>query len=235
MINWNKDEWSTVKLLLDELEYDYEIDWKRNLTVRFSNVKVVDENNGKQVDFIDSIWLEFLFADDGRSYNLRFYRNNVYNSKPGFVHPHVNGTSFCTGSYSYGVSLVRDLLYFKDYVGRYNRGEEYSTVPNAESAQVNEDALNEALVPTFFLDLTEGYPVVSSLELKEDINNFVTFPELRNPRTFNWKGVEYKQYSIGVRLSHINLDKYFNYGKFYQSYHNATSTVSDANTVSEMA
>lgn len=235
MINWRKDDWDEVKLLLDELDYDYEVDWKGDLIVRFENVKVINERNGSQVDHIDSIWLEFLFENDGQSYNLRFYRNNVYASNPEFVHPHVNRGSFCTGDYRYGLSLPRDLLYFKDYVARYNRGEEYATVPQSAPMQVDEQRLNEAIVPTFFLDLSVGYPVAESLELVGDINDFVANSKLSNPRTFKWKGKDYAQYSIGTRITHINLNDYFDYGKFYQSYYNATSTVSNADTVSEVA
>jgi len=66
MINWTKDSWEDVKMVLDELEYDYVCDFEGNLILHFENFEIVDENTKKVVDTVDQIWSPLLFPSTVR-------------------------------------------------------------------------------------------------------------------------------------------------------------------------
>lgn len=232
MINWTKDSWEDVKMVLDELDYDYQADFEGNLILHFENFDIVDENTKKVVDTVDHIWLKFEFANSG--YVLRWYRNDIYNSNTNYVHPHVNGSNHCTGDYIRGVSLCRDLLYYSNYIKRYNSGNGYTSIPDSGKLKVDEDSLNKQLIPTFYMDMTQGCPVLGKVEFEGDLNTVVKQNELKSPKTFFWKNAQYKQYSKGFRIEHLDLKKYFDYAKFFKRYSDAIGTVSDANTVPEV-
>ena len=65
------------------------------------------------------------------------------------------------------------------------------------------------------------------------IEKFITTKPLSSPRTFYWKNKAHTQYSKGYRIEHINLKQYFDYAKFFERYSDFTSTVSDANSLSQ--
>jgi len=231
MINWVKDTWEEVKFTLDALELDYEIDFEGNLLVCFSDFNIVDERSKEVVDHVDKIWLKFAFAMNGRSYDLQFYRVDVYSTKPRYTHPHVSeGGNHCTGDYIRAVSLCRDLLYYKSYVTHYNKGDQYTNLPE-QSVKIDKEELNKRLIPTFYMDISKGYPCVSNVEFEGGLEEFITTKELPYPKIFHWKSQVYKQYSKGFKVEHIDLKKYFDYAKFYQRYSDSTCTVSNADTV----
>lgn len=232
MINWTKDKWEDVKMVLDELEYDYQCDFEGNLILHFENFDIIDENSKKIVDTVDHIWLKFEFTNSG--YVIRWYRNDIYNSNTNYVHPHVNGSEHCTGDYVRGVSLCRDLLYYSNYIKRYNSGQGWTSIPDSGRLSIDTDSLNKQLIPTFYMDMTQGCPVLSKVEFEGDLNSVVKQNELKNPKTFFWKNNTYKQYSKGSRIEHLDLKKYFNYAQYFKRYSDAASTVSDANTVSKI-
>ena len=232
MINWTKDKWEDVQMVLDELEYDYTCDFEGNLTLHFENFDIVDENSKKVVDTVDHIWLKFEFTNSG--YAIRWYRTDLYNSNTNYVHPHVSGSNHCTGDYVRGVSLCRDLLYYSNYIKRYNSGQGFTSIPDSGKLKVDTDSLNEQLVPTFYMDMTQGCPVLGKVEFEGDLNTVVKQNELKSPKTFFWKNSQYKQYSKGSRVEHLDLKKYFDYAKFFKRYSDTTSTVSNANTVPEV-
>jgi len=233
MINWTKDSWEDVKMVLDELEYDYVCDFEGNLILHFENFEIVDENTKKVVDTVDQIWLKFEFTKSG--YVLRWYRNDIYNSNTNYVHPHVNGSDHCTGDYVRGVSLCRDLLYYSNYIKRYNSGQGWTTIPSdSNKLSVDTDSLNKQLIPTFYMDMTQGCPALKDVEFEGDLNSVVKQAELKNPKTFFWKNNQYTQYSKGSRIEHLDLKKYFNYAQYFKRYSDAASTVSNANAVSKV-
>ena len=84
------------------------------------------------------------------------------------------------------------------------------------------------------MDITKGYPVVSKVDISVDIDQFITERPLIDSKFFSWKGTQFKQYSKGARIEHINLSQYFNYAKFIKRYSDATSVVPDANPVQEV-
>lgn len=235
MLNWKKDSWEDVKMLLDELEFDYQCDFEGNLILHFENFNITNEKTKEVVDTVDHMWLKFKFYTEGKNYDIQFYRQDVYNSNPDYRHPHVNGSggSNCTGDYVTQVSLPRDLLYYSSYVKNYNPGEGWTTIPSSSSLSVDTDSLNNSLIPTFYMDITLGYPVLENVELDGDIEKFITTKALSSPKTFYWKNKAHTQYSKGSRIEHINLKQYFDYAKFFERYSDATSTVSNANLVSE--
>jgi len=234
MINWTKDSWEDVKMVLDELEYDYVCDFEGNLILHFEDFDIVEETKKKVVDHVDHMWLKFEFGGDKR-YNLSFYRTDVYGTKKAYTHPHVSESGdHCTGDYVRGVSLCRDLLYYAKYITRYNEPSRYTAIPDTGKLSVDEDSLNKQLTPTFYMDITQGCPVLSKVEFEGDINSVISNTELNNPKTFFWKNNQFTQYSKGSRIEHIDLKKYFNYAQFFKHYSDAISTVSDANVVPEV-
>jgi hypothetical protein len=171
MINWTKDSWEEVKFFLDELEYDYDCDFEGNLILHFNSFDIVDQNTKKVVDTVDHLWMLFQFSTE--SYNIHWSRSDIYQSNPIYVHPHVNGKNHCTGSYVRGDSLCRDILYYTNYVKHYNSGAGWTSIPSARNNQVNSVALNQKLIPTFYMDLTTGHPMIQSVEFEGDLNEIV--------------------------------------------------------------
>ena len=233
MLNWTKDDWKDIKLLLDELEYDYECDFEGNLILHFEKFEILNEVTQEVVDTVDHMWLKFIFTNKGNDFYIKFYRQDVYRSNEEYTHPHVQAgsNSHCTGSYTKGISLLQDILYYTDYIRRYNPGQHWTLVPNSSSLDIDASTLNKYLIPTFHMDITKGYPVVSNVSCSVDINQFITERPLSDPKYFFWKGNSFKQYSKGSRVEHLDLTQYFNYAKFIKRYSDATSVVPDANPV----
>jgi hypothetical protein len=236
MINWSNDSWKDVKFLLDELEFDYQTDFNGHLMIHFKNFDIVNEDTKEIVDSVDKLWLLFKFHKTGLDYDMSFFRQDVYQSRPSYTHPHVrdDGHANCTGDYVRGQSLLRDILYYSNYIKHYNKGEGWTNIPTDESINVDKVELNKHLVPEFYMDVSVGYPVLSKVTLEEDINKFIIEQSLSNPITFYWKGEAFSQYSKGSRIEHINLEKYFRYEEFFKRHHHATSIVSNVNTLQEV-
>lgn len=235
MINWKKDTWEEVKFTLDALELEYEVDFEGNLIICFSDFDIIHERSKEVVDHVDRLWLKFVFWSGGTNYDLKFFRNDVYYTKPDYTHPHVSSGNHCTGDYIRGVSLCKDLLYYVGYVKHYNKGDEYTTIPKNTKLSIDVDAMNKAMVPTFYMDITKGYPVAASIEFTGNVDQYFQSDKLTNPKTYFWKNNSYTQYSKGSKKEHIDFKQYFDYARFYKRYSDATSSVSDANPVQEVS
>lgn len=236
MINWTKDSWEDVKMVLDELDYDYVCDFEGNLILHFQDFDIVEETKKEVVDHVDHMWLKFDFSrTESDKYKIQFYRTDIYGTKKAYTHPHVSESgSHCTGDYVRGVSLCRDLLYYAKYVTRFNEPSGWTSVPETGKLSIDTDSLNKQLIPTFYMDMTQGCPVLKEVEFEGDLNTVVKQNELKNPNTFFWKNNQYTQYSKGSRIEHIDLKKYFNYAQYFKRYSDSTRTISNANSLSEI-
>ncbi len=236
MINWSKESWEEIKFLLDELEFDYQTDFNGDLILHFKDFKIVNENTKEVVDEVDNLWVLFKFHRSGLDYDMSFFRQDVYQSRPSYTHPHVrdDGHANCTGDYIRSQSLLRDILYYSNYIKHYNPGEGWTNIPGTDSVILS-NQIKDYLIPEFYMDLTLGYPVLSKVTLEEDLNKFIIEQPLSNPFTFYWKETAFTQYGKGSRLEHIDLKKHFHYEEFFKSYNNSPSIVSNANALQEIS
>ena len=228
MINWKKDDWVDVQAVLEALDIEYETTFEGNLILHFKDFDIFNEKTGDVVDHVEHMWLLFQFI--GGTYDLKFYRSDLYLTNLSYVHPHVNGSTHCTGSYTKGVSLTRDILYYSKYVEHYNDSSVYTRLPNKAKLSVDVDTLNKSLIPTFYLDITKGCPQVSNVECTSDLQSFLVNTPLTNPPTFYWKGERITQKSKGGRAEDIDFKQYFNYDKFYKDYLDYISSQSNNQT-----
>lgn len=233
MINWKKDEWEDVQAVLETLDIDYEVTFEGNLILHFKDFDVFNEKTGDVVDHVEHMWLLFQFRSSG--YDLKFFRSDLYSTNIYYVHPHVSGSSHCTGSYTRGVSLTRDILYYSKYVEHYNDSSVYTRVPIKAKLNIDTDSLNKYLIPTFYFDVTKGCPQISNIECSTNIQAFLTDVSLSDPQTFYWKGETITQRSKGGRKEDIDLKSYFNYDKFYKDYLEYVSSQSNNQTDKEIS
>lgn len=221
MINYTKESWQDVHNVLEALFYDWTIDLEGNLIVHWENFDICNEKTGKKVDHVDHLWLKFIFKNNGRDYDFRWWRSDKNPLSQNYIHPHVadGANNFCSGSYSKGVSLCQDLHYLDTFVKRYNRGAAFGHAEISKfkpAIEVDEPKLKSHLYPTFFFDVSTG-----SVELDQctlvDINQKDVFKDKALPEIFPsryvWKDrlIDRKWNGVSTKVTKIDLTKYYNH------------------------
>ena len=234
MIAWAKEPWEEVKNVLEALDIDYMTDFKGNLILHFQDFDVRNERSNTKIDHVDHLFIEFMF-NRGTSYEMKMTRTDVYYNYQSYVLPHCNenGMSQCTGNHTTKNSLCGDIVYFSKWIKDYNSGSQWYN-PSKESYKLKPDSkIEERLIPTFYMDVTKGFPCVQDVELVGQLIDYIETPKVNNPQTFYWKGQVLEKTVKGTTIGKVNLNDYFNYGKFIERYNHHTSTLSDTSSVSE--
>lgn len=235
MIAWTKEPWEEVQNVLEALEIDYATDFKGNLILHFQDFDVRNERSNTKIDHVDHLFIEFVFIYGGTSYNMRMTRTDVYYNHQDYVLPHCNsnGESQCTGTHVTKNSLCGDIVYFSKWIKDYNSGSQWYNPEKTKYTLKPGASIEERLVPTFYMDVTKGYPCISDVELVGELKDYIELPKLNNPQTFYWKGEKLEKTIKGVTIGKVNLTEYFKNDKFFERYNNYTSSVSNTNAVSE--